>query len=118
MKYVYLVLFNWATEEDAGLDSYVYANYNDAVKKFKAIIAAEDHKIGIAFFQQSFHRAERTGIVVGGFLKIRHHQHAEGAVGAKAEGVLGGKNRHHEPPISNEYRFLYYDTKITECQAS
>ena len=41
MKHIYLVLFSWATEDDAGLDSYVYANYNDAVKKFKAIIAAE-----------------------------------------------------------------------------
>ena len=33
MNEVYLVLFNWATEDDAGLDSYVYANYNDADRK-------------------------------------------------------------------------------------
>ena len=41
MTEVYLVLFSWGTEDDAGLDSYVYANYIDAVKKFKEIIAAE-----------------------------------------------------------------------------
>ena len=33
MNEVYLVLFSWGTEDDAGLDSYVYANYNEAVKK-------------------------------------------------------------------------------------
>ena len=41
MKHVYLVLFSWGTEEDSGIDSYVYENYDDAVKKFKAIIADE-----------------------------------------------------------------------------
>lgn len=41
MTEVYLVLFDWATEDDGGVDSYVFANYDDAVKKFKAIIEAE-----------------------------------------------------------------------------
>ncbi len=41
MNYVYLVLFNWTTEDDGELESYVYSNYADAVKKFKSIIADE-----------------------------------------------------------------------------
>lgn len=41
MQYVYLVIFDWATEDDGGIDSYVYTSYDDAVKKFKEIIATE-----------------------------------------------------------------------------
>ena len=41
MKDVYLVLFSWGTESDCGITSFVYANYNDAAKKFKEIIADE-----------------------------------------------------------------------------
>lgn len=41
MDYVYCVLFDWSTEDDAQIETYLYRNYADAVKKFKKIIADE-----------------------------------------------------------------------------
>ena len=41
MDYIYCVLFDWSTEDDAQIETYLYRNYADAVKKFKKIIADE-----------------------------------------------------------------------------
>ena len=41
MDYVYCVLFDWSVEDDAQIETYIYKNYEDAVKKFKEIIDGE-----------------------------------------------------------------------------
>ena len=41
MEYVYIVHFDWTTDEESELETYVYADYKDAVKKMKALIANE-----------------------------------------------------------------------------
>ena len=38
MHEVYLVLFDWSTEDDAQIETYLYRNYDDAVRKFKRIM--------------------------------------------------------------------------------
>lgn len=42
MNYVYCVLFDWSVEDDSQIETYIFKNYEDAVKKFKSII--EDEK--------------------------------------------------------------------------
>ena len=41
MNDLYLVLFDWSTEDDAEIETYLYRNYADAVQKFKRIIVDE-----------------------------------------------------------------------------
>ena len=41
MKHIYLVLFDWSVEDDTQIETYVYKNYEDAVKKFNEIITGE-----------------------------------------------------------------------------
>ena len=41
MNNLYLVLFDWSTEDAAEIETYLYRNYADAVRKFKRIIADE-----------------------------------------------------------------------------
>ena len=38
---VYIVQFDWATEENANVELYVYDNYDKAYDKFKEVIANE-----------------------------------------------------------------------------
>lgn len=41
MKYVYVVHFDWATDEESELETYVYAHDETAVEKMKKLIANE-----------------------------------------------------------------------------
>ena len=41
MNYVYCVLFDWSVEDDAQIETYIFKNYEDAVKKFKKLIETE-----------------------------------------------------------------------------
>ena len=41
MNNLYLVLFDWSTEDAAEIEMYLYRNYADAVRKFKRIITDE-----------------------------------------------------------------------------
>ena len=41
MNNLYLVLFDWSTEDDSQIETYIFSNYKDAVKKFKHIIEDE-----------------------------------------------------------------------------
>lgn len=40
--YIYLVMLEWLTEDDNGLDYYLYKNYNDAKIKYKRLIEDEN----------------------------------------------------------------------------
>ena len=39
MEYVYIVLFDWSTDDNSDVEAFVYKNYINAVAKFKAIIS-------------------------------------------------------------------------------
>lgn len=39
MEYVYIVLFDWNTDDNSDIEAFVYKNYINAVAKFKAIIS-------------------------------------------------------------------------------
>ena len=41
MDYVYLVQFDWSTEDDANVETSVYRHYKDAYKKYKQLIKNE-----------------------------------------------------------------------------
>ncbi len=41
-KYIYLVLLEWSTEDDSGLDYYLYKSYTDAKDKYERIIEDEN----------------------------------------------------------------------------
>ena len=41
MKYVYLVMFDWAVDDASAVEITAYGNYDDAYTKFKEIIADE-----------------------------------------------------------------------------
>lgn len=41
MEKVYLTVFDWAVEDDSGIDIDVFANESDAIQKMESIIAAE-----------------------------------------------------------------------------
>ncbi len=41
MEYVYIVLFDWSTDDNSDVEAFVYKNYIDAVTKFKTIISDE-----------------------------------------------------------------------------
>ena len=41
MDNLYLVLFDWSTEDATEIKTYLYRNYADAVQKFKRIISDE-----------------------------------------------------------------------------
>lgn len=41
-KYIYLVMLEWLTEDDAGLDYYLYKSYTDAKDKYERLIEDEN----------------------------------------------------------------------------
>lgn len=41
-KYTYLVMLEWSTEDDSGLDYYIYNSYTDAKGKYKRLIEDEN----------------------------------------------------------------------------
>lgn len=41
-KYTYLVMLEWLTEDDNGLDYYLYKNYNDAKDKYERLVEDEN----------------------------------------------------------------------------
>ena len=56
-----------------------------------AIVSAQDDQIGVTLVQQDLHRAERTRVVVDGFLEVGHHEDAECTIGAEGEfGLVHG----------------------------